>query len=126
MTRFDENWCTALVDAVGTSSGLAAPIRVLFVVTDTEEGKAAFWLSDDGETLAAMAGKLPRGEKADITITAKESVLLTLWDGTRTRDEAFMAGDLKVEGAYARWLDDLVPAFEAAPWSKAWATASKM
>ena len=91
-----------------------------------EEGKAAFWLSDDGKTFGALAGKLPRGEKADITITAKESVLLALWAGRRTRDEAFMAGDVKVEGAYAHWLDQVVPTFEAAPWSEAWATASKL
>lgn len=126
MSRYDADWCAALAGGVGTSSGLTAPIRILYVVTDTEEGKAAFWLSDDGKTFGALAGKLPRGEKADITITAKESVLLALWAGRRTRDEAFMAGDVKVEGAYAHWLDQVVPTFEAAPWSEAWATASKL
>ena len=45
MSRYDADWCAALAGGVGTSSGLTAPIRILYVVTDTEEGKAAFWLS---------------------------------------------------------------------------------
>ena len=116
-----------MADAVGGTSNFASanPIRMLFVVTDTDEGKVAFWFADDGDTLAVTSGKLPRGEKADIAITAKESVLVDLWSGARTRDEAFMAGDLKVEGAYVRWLDDVAPAFNESPWAQAWAAVSK-
>ncbi len=125
MTRFDQHWCDALAAAVGESSGFAKaePLRVLYVVTDTEEGKVAFFFADDGSRLTATAGKLPRGEKADVTITAKESVLSALWSGDRSYDAAFMAGDIKVEGAYARWIDELVPAFLKAPWMEAWAAS---
>ena len=123
MTRFDQAWCDALLSAAGEASTLAAsaPIRLLYVVTDTEEGKVAFYLNDDGAALAVIAGKPPRGEKADVTITAKESVLSKLWSGDRSYDAAFMAGDIKVEGSYARWIDELVPIFAEAPWADAWA-----
>ena len=125
MARFDERWCDSLEAAVGQSSDFANGelTKVLYVVTDTADGKVAFNLVDDGASLTVGIGKFPRGVKPDITITAKESVLLQLWSGDRTRDEAFMVGDLKVEGAYARWLDDLVPAFADAPWADAWAGA---
>lgn len=125
MTRFDQDWCDTLAAAVGGSSAFAqtAPISVLYVVTDTDEGKVAFTFSDDGSALTATAGKLPRGQKADITLTAKESVLSSLWSGDRSYDAAFMAGDIKVEGAYARWIDELVPAFGDEPWADAWAAS---
>ncbi len=119
MTRFDQDWCNTLVEGV-SSLGTAGPLRLLYVITDTEEGKMAFSLRDDGTSITATAGKLPRGEKADITVTAKESVLVDIWSGTRSRDEAFMAGDIKIEGAYSRWLDELVATFEASPWASAW------
>lgn len=123
MTRFDQEWCDALASAVGQTSAFnsSASVRLLYVVTDTADGKVAFTISDDGSALAVTAGKLPRGEKADITVTAKESVLSELWSGARSHDAAFMAGDIKVEGDYARWLDELVPAFGQAPWADAWA-----
>ena len=123
---FDQEWCDALAADVGAKSTLAAngELSMLFVVTDTEEGKVAFNLSDTGNELTVTAGKLPRGVKADITITVKEPVINALWSGSRSRDEAFMAGDLKVEGAYARWLDEVVPAFESDPWVEAWSTAA--
>ena len=38
----------------------------------------------------------------------------------RTRDAAFMRGDLKIEGAYERWIDELVPLFQSEPWLSAW------
>lgn len=120
MARFDQDWCDALAAAAGQSVLPGELERLLYVVTDTEEGKVAFNLSVDEGAVVATAGKFPRGVKADVTVTAKESVLAELWSGKRTRDQAFMAGDLKVEGAYAEWLDHLVPAFESAPWSEAW------
>lgn len=125
MSRYEQEWCDALVAAVGGSSDFSHGelIRILYIVTDTEEGKVAFNVSDDGTELTATAGKYPRGVKADITITVKESVLVDLWSGSRTRDGAFMAGDIKIEGAYARWLDELVPAFAESPWYEAWAAA---
>lgn len=119
MARFDQEWCDELV-AEAPTTGVPDAIRVLYVVTDTEEGKVAFSITDDGDQPSATAGKLPRGEKADITVTAKESVLIEIWSGARTRDEAFMAGDIKVEGAYDTWLDILGRAFETSPWSSAW------
>ena len=126
MAMYDQDWCDALASAVGTTSTLAdqGPLSMLFVVTDTEEGKVAFNLSDSGDELTVTSGKLPRGVKADITITVKEPVAITLWAGTRNRDEAFMAGDIKVEGAYARWLDEVVPAFAASPWVEAWTSSA--
>ena len=96
---------------------------MLFVITDTDEGKVAFNLADTGGELTVTSGKLPRGVKADITVTAKEPVINAVWAGARRRDEAFMAGDIKVEGAYARWLDEVVPAFESSPWAEAWIAA---
>ena len=92
------------------------------MVTETDEGKVPFHLQFDNESTEATAGKLPRGEKADVTVTAKEAVLAAIWSGDRNRDEAFMAGDIKVEGAYNQWLDVLVPLFAAPDWSKAWAS----
>ncbi len=124
MSRFDQSWVDALVGATEGAERDAGPCRVLYVVTDTEDGKAAFHLDlDEGHIVAGVAGRLPRGEAADVTITAKESVLLQLWAGDRSRDAAFMAGDLKIEGDYQRWLDELVPLFEADEWSAAWSTA---
>jgi len=97
---------------------------MLYVVTDTEEGKVAFNLElADGAPLHVTAGKFPRGTKADVTVTIKEAVLASLWVGDRTRDEAFMAGDIKVEGAYNRWLDQIVPLFQSEPWAAAWAAS---
>ena len=122
MARFDQDWCDALV-AGASALGTSGDQRVLYVVTNAEEGKVAFSIREDGGELSATAGKLPRGEKAEITITAKEAVLLDIWSGARTRDEAFMAGDIKVEGLYDKWLDDLVGAFEVSPWASAWERA---
>ena len=124
MGRFDQEWCDALASAAGQSALPGELERLLYVVTDTEEGKVAFNLAIEAESLVASAGKFPRGVKADVTVTAKEAVLLDLWSGDRTRDQAFMAGDLKIEGDYARWLDHVVLAFESAPWADAWAIGS--
>ena len=60
---------------------------------------------------------------AEITVTAKETALETLWTGDRSYDAAFMSGDLKVEGAYNAWLDTLTPAFASGRWSDAWKAA---
>ncbi len=126
MTLFDQAWCDSLANEVGGASTLATAgaLSILFVVTDTEDGKVAFNLADDGDSLTITEGKLPRGVKADVTITVKEAVLRALWSGARTRDAAFMAGDIKVEGDYGRWLDVVVPAFESSPWAEAWAAVA--
>ena len=126
MSRYDDAWVEALAAAAaGAEQDTTEPLLLLVVVTDTAEGKVAFNLSfDGGRCVAAVTGKLPRGTKADVTVTAKESVLLPIWSGARRRDAAFMAGDLKIEGAYERWLDELVPRFEAEPWTDAWSAAA--
>lgn len=126
MARYDQEWCDALASQVGPDALTdASEMRLLYVVSDTEEGKVAFNLDlSGGAVAAATAGKLPRGEKADVTVTAKEAVLLELWRGNRSRDAAFMRGDLKIEGAYERWLDELVPLFQADPWIAAWNSAA--
>jgi len=118
---YDQEWCDQLASAVKGAAAEGTTMRLLYVVTDTDEGKVAFHLDlVDGAASTVVAGKLPRGEKADVTVTAKEQVLRALWAGERSRDEAFMAGDLKIEGAYQRWLDDLVPLFEGERWATAW------
>lgn len=124
MSRFDQDWCNALAEQAGDATTQGDDAHLLYVVTDTSEGKVAFHIGlVDGAVEHVTAGKLPRGEKADITITATEATLGGLWSGDRSRDSAFMAGDIKIEGAYAQWLDQLVPLFEAAPWRDAWASA---
>ena len=125
MTRYDQDWVDALVAGAGPVEGLDGGLRVLFVVTDTADGKAAFYLDlADGVVESATPGRLPRGEKADITVTAKEATLLEIWRGERTYDAGFMSGDLKIEGAYEEWLDRVTPAFAVAPWSEAWSEAA--
>lgn len=123
MGHYDQDWCNALAAAVGPGTGDQSEMRLLFVITDTEDGKKAFHLDlDRGGVVASVEGRVPRGQpKADVTVTVKEPVIRALWSGERTRDEAFMRGDLKIEGAYERWLDELVPAFNADPWAAAWA-----
>ncbi len=125
MSRYDDAWVAALSAAASAADADgSAALLLLYVVTDTEEGKVAFNLTfEDGRCTGSEPGKLPRGTKADVTVTAKESVLLPVWAGERTRDAAFMAGDLKIEGAYERWLDELVPRFSTEPWQSAWAAA---
>ncbi|MFT7476111.1 MAG: hypothetical protein ACI81L_003059 [Verrucomicrobiales bacterium] len=127
MARYDQDWCDSLAKAVGAEPvSEFAPLRLLCVVTDTDDGKVAFYIDlDGGAVVGATAGKLPRGEKAHVTVTAKEAVLIDIWAAKRTRDSAFMRGDLKIEGAYERWLDELVPMFSAAPWVDAWLAASQ-
>ena len=122
MSRYDQDWVDAITsDAGGVGEG--EPLRLLYSITDTDDGKAAFHLDIGGGSTRGVAGKLPRGEKADLTITAKEVDLVDVWSGVRSRDAAFMSGDLKVEGGYERWLNELIPLFENAPWSDAWAHA---
>lgn len=127
MSPYDQNWVDALVAEVAAAAplpGLTLPLRLLYLITDTADGKQAFHLDFvDGQLRAGTAGKPPRGESADVTITIREDVALALWTGARSRDAAFMAGDLKVEGSYEQWLDQLVPAFETPPWSTAWAAS---
>lgn len=127
MTRYEQPWVDELVGlAAGASETEHEPCRLLWIVTDTEAGKAAFHLDlEKGRPIAGTAGKPPRGQTADITVTAKESVAMTIWSGSESRDEAFMTGDVKVEGTYERWLDELVPVFQASPWSEAWAQAAR-
>ena len=127
MARYDQAWCDDLAASVGGDPLLeSAPMRVLYVISDTEEGKVAFHLElARGSVVSITAGKLPRGEKADVTVTAKEAVLLPLWQGDQWRDVSFMRGDLKIEGAYERWLDELVPLFEKDPWRSAWEDAAR-
>ena len=126
MGRYEQDWCDDLAEAVGANAiDDVAPMSLLYVVTDTDEGKVAFNLAlDGGAIVSASAGKLPRGTKPDVSVTAKEAVLLELWRGERTRDAAFMRGDLKIEGAYARWLDELVPLFQTDVWTAAWKGAA--
>ncbi len=123
MTRFDQAWVDALVAAAGPIAGLADRCRLLFVVTGTADGKAAFFLDLDDRGVSGRAGRLPRGEHADVTVTAEEKMLADLWMGRRVYDAAFMSGDLKVEGAYEIWLDRLTPAFAVPPWATAWSAA---
>lgn len=120
MTRFDQAWVDGLVASAGPIADLTDRCRLLFAVTDTADGKAAFFLDLDAGGVAGTAGRLPRGEKADVTVTATEATLVELWSGRRGYDAAFMSGDLKVEGAYELWLDRLSPAFAVAPWATAW------
>ena len=124
--RYDQAWVDALVAAAQREpiSGLGDVLRVLYIITDAPDGKFAFFLDlASGVVTNGTAGRLPRGEKAGITITVKEPILLQLWSGELSRDAAFMAGDIKVEGAYEIWLDRLVPAFENDAWSATWAGA---
>ena len=120
--RYSQEWVDAIVGAAGGST--ADALRLLYVVSDTDEGKVAFHIDFGDDGVTGTAGKLPRGEKADVTVTAKESALVELWSGERSRDAAFMAGDLKIEGAYQRWLDELVPMFSEGDWAAAWGDAS--
>ena len=125
MSRYDQAWVDALVAEAGPVEGLDDQCRILFVVTDTEDGKAAFFVDlTDGAVDSATSGRLPRGQTADITVTAKEAILLELWTGAQSYDAAFMRGDLKIEGAYECWLDQITPAFTTASWSAAWAEAA--
>ena len=122
---FDQDWCDQLHSAAEGASAAGVTLRLLYVVTDTDEGKVAFNMDiEDGAPTAVTAGKLPRGEKADVTVTIKEAVLRQLWSGDLTRDAAFMAGDIKIEGAYQRWLDELVPLFSDGAWAAAFSAAS--
>jgi len=126
MGRYDQAWVDALVASAPDEpiSGLPDVLRVLYVITDAPDGKFAFFVDlASGVVTSGTAGRLPRGEKAGITITIKEPILLQLWSGELSRDAAFMAGDIKVEGAYEVWLDGLVPAFENDAWSATWAGA---
>jgi len=127
MGRYDQEWCDALAVNVGADQLTdSAGLGLLYVVSDTAEGKVAFHLDlVGGAIVGATAGKLPRGEKADVSVTVKESALLELWRGARSRDAAFMRGDLKIEGAYERWLDELVPLFQTDPWTEAWKVAAR-
>jgi putative sterol carrier protein len=126
MTRYSQDWVDALAAAgADTAADSTEALRLLYVVTDTEDGKVAFHLDfENGRCVSATAGKLPRGEKATVTVTAKEAVLMELWAGGRRRDAAFMSGDLKIEGAYERWLDELTPRFETSPWLEGFAAAA--
>lgn len=124
MAQYDQEWCDALLAAVGAGTGDQPEMSLLYVITDTDVGKKAFNLNlEKGGLVDATEGKLPRGTKADVTVTVKEPVLHALWAGERTRDAAFMRGDLKIEGAYQRWLDELVPLFATEPWANAWAAS---
>ena len=126
MGRYDQDWCDGIAAQVGSEQTTdAAALRLLYVVSDTDEGKVAFNLDLlGGAVVTATAGKLPRGEKADVSVTVKEPALLELWRGDRSRDAAFMRGDLKIEGAYHRWLDELVPLFQTDLWTAAWKGAA--
>ena len=125
MVAYDQEWCDGLVAAVDEGASQLEPLRLLYVVTDTADGKVAFNLEfEDGGGVVATAGKLPRGQKADVTVTVKEPIAMQLWAGEERRDVAFMRGDIKVEGVYHRWLDELVPMFESEPWKSAWAYAA--
>ena len=125
MSRYDQDWVDSVSAAGGPVPTIADTCRLLFVVTDTADGKAPFYLDlDPAAATVGRAGRLPRGEKADITVTAKEATLVELWSGTRSYDAAFMSGDLKVEGAYERWLDGVTPAFASEPWATAWAATA--
>ena len=71
MSRFDQDWCNALAEQAGDATTQGDDAHLLYVVTDTSEGKVAFHIGlVDGAVEHVTAGKLPRGEKADITITA--------------------------------------------------------
>jgi len=121
MSRYGQEWCDALGAAAQSATAEGVDLTLLYVVTDTNDGKVAFNLElASGAPAQVVEGKLPRGTKPDITVTIKEAVLASLWAGDRTRDEAFMAGDIKVEGAYNRWLDEIVPLFQSEPWAAAW------
>lgn len=124
MTVYDQSWCDGLAERASDAGADGVDLVVLYVVTDTEDGKVAFNFElAGGAPEHVTAGRMPRGQKADVTVTVKEAVLRELWTEERSRDEAFMAGDLKIEGTYQRWLDQLVPLFESDPWKTAWGAA---
>ena len=124
MTNYEQPWCDALAAQADGAAAEGVDLVVLYVVTDTEDGKVAFHAElTSGKPAQITAGRMPRGHKADVTVTVKEPILRSLWVGEVSRDSAFMAGDIKIEGAYQRWLDELVPLFESDPWKAAWANS---
>ena len=124
MSEFEQTWCDALRERAAPANVPGLDLVALFVVTDTAEGKRAFHMElAEGAPAQITTGRMPRRHKADVTVTVKEAVLRSLWAGDVSLDAAFMAGDIKVEGAYERWLDELVPLFESEPWKDAWANS---
>jgi len=124
VTNYEQPWCDALAAQAGGAAAEGVDLVVLYVVTDTEDGKVAFHAElISGKPAQITAGRMPRGHKADVTVTVKEPILRSLWVGEVSRDSAFMAGDIKIEGAYPQWLDQLVPMFGDEPWRSAWASA---
>ena len=47
MTRYDQDWIDGVAGAGGGIGDLDEPLRFLFVVTDTTDGKAAFYVCKD-------------------------------------------------------------------------------
>jgi len=126
--RYDQAWIDELVSSAASAPDTGhGAFRVLYVITDIEgdADKAAFHLDIDvGRAVGGATGKPSRAEPAEVTVTAKEAVFVDVWAGARSRDAVFMAGDFKVEGAYERWIDELVPTFEEPDWSTAWLNAA--
>lgn len=126
---FDDAWATSLSDAL-VKTDLAwehDDLVVLFAMTNSDaevaDAKGRLWFQIEVMSGQVTLGKMKRGTKPAISVTLKEPTWAALWTGDRNYDEAFMSGDLKVEGAYHVWLDQLTPLF-VGDWAAALETAA--
>ncbi len=104
--EFLERWAGAEHEPLGGVSG-----TIVMKISGGPDGKAAVSLSFSDGVLRAATPGTTRG--ADLTLEAPWELAAEVVCGDADPAQHYMAGDLKVSGAMAMWLE-LLPAWRAA------------
>ena len=115
MTRFlSEEWLTELEEIGSKLPKGNLSLVIQYEISGTEQGKLRFSLViKDSQIKEILTGK---NKNADCGVSTTSTEAFKILSGKKKVIEAFMQGDLKVEGDYQRYLID----FESVRKSEQW------
>ena len=115
MTRFlSEEWLTELEEIGSKLPKGNLSLVIQYEISGTEQGKLRFSLViKDSQIKEILTGK---NKNADCGVSTTSTEAFKIFSGEKKVIEAFMQGDLKVEGDHQRYLID----FESVRKSEQW------
>ncbi|MEE2683351.1 MAG: SCP2 sterol-binding domain-containing protein [Actinomycetota bacterium] len=117
MSEFlSDEWLTELQEKGSQLPETGVSALCQYEISGTSQGKVRFYVQiNHGRITNVAEGK---HQDSDCVITTSAKVALQILSGERDSIEAFMQGDLKVEGNYQHYLLGLNSLRKSVPWNK--------